>query len=147
MNLLLLILAIVPHDSVVRDRVDVIELNHHYNEEGFLLYEQVIFRDWSDFYREYVIVATLTINDPANQHARYPRQDRGRWYCIWETNDWVCGDPANFVYYPRFYWREVTANQYRETWTQGSGLDPEIVESRSYYREWRRGLTPPKPAY
>ena len=39
--------GIAPQDDVARESVDLIELNHFYDEQGRLVFDQVIFYDWS----------------------------------------------------------------------------------------------------
>ena len=42
-----LLLARNPVEDIAIDRVDLIELNHCYDEHGCLVFEQIIFYEWS----------------------------------------------------------------------------------------------------
>jgi len=85
MGLLFLLLSIVPQpDNVLRDTVDVIEINHHYNVDATLRHSQLIFWDW----RENVVIPTRDAQfDACMEHETCPAHEewRGaRFMCV----DW-----------------------------------------------------------
>jgi len=117
-----MLLAIVPQEDVMRDRVDLVERNHFYNGDGIKQFEQLIFYDWEPVRGEFKIVTHRVL---------YPRFNGGH------GADW----PPDFVgdeY--RIYIdmsREVRCKFVRETWTQ---YDPETLQSYP-----RKGLRNPWP--
>lgn len=44
-------------DSTIRDTVDMIEVNTYHDEDAFPQFTQLIFWDWSSFYKGWVVVA------------------------------------------------------------------------------------------
>ena len=48
MTLALLLLSILPQRAVVEERVDLIEVNHLYDDNAKAVLDQVIFYDWCD---------------------------------------------------------------------------------------------------
>ena len=94
--------------TVLRESVDLIELNHFYDDLGRHAYDQVIFYEWSSEHCRYHVIAWCLVEDDT---ARLPVQLPGgrdtlvRWYDR---------DVKRF--------REVRSELYRETWTQ---TDPE----------------------
>lgn len=127
-RLVLPLLAIVPIEDVVCDRVDCVEVNHFYGEQGRLIFDQAIFYDWSPADERYQVRDWRLVKNPA----QIP------------TRDWARGvDPQDRV--PRYTatWldgevlRRVEADSYRETWTQ---YDPELLEREQFPKERRRGL-------
>jgi hypothetical protein len=104
----LLVLSSNPVEDVLRDRVDLIEFNHRYDENGLLIYEQYIFYDWSDDHSCFRLRDHRTLLLPA----RAPERD---WSVGGYSLLWV--DSGDI--------RLVQAKHFRETWTQ---YDPEITE-------------------
>ncbi|QDV22860.1 hypothetical protein [Aureliella helgolandensis] len=97
----------------LRERVDLIELNHRYDDLGRHAYDQVIFYEWSpDFCRFHVIAWCLIEND----ESRLPTQLAGsrdhvvRWYDRDEKIQ-----------------REIRASLFRETWSK---TDPERANKK-----------------
>ena len=45
--LLLSAVSLDSHAEVTADRLDLVELNHFYDEQGRLVFDQLIFYDWS----------------------------------------------------------------------------------------------------
>jgi hypothetical protein len=109
--LALLLLALVPADDVVCDRVALIEVNHFYDEQGRLIFDQAIFYDWCPERERYQVRAWQLIKGPG----QLPTRDwaRGGWSATWKDGEIL---------------RRVQAASMRETWTQ---YDPELLE-----REW-----------
>ena len=44
-----------PLEDLARDRVDLIEVNHFYDEQGRLVFDQIIFYDWSPMQCRYQV--------------------------------------------------------------------------------------------
>ncbi|TWT34704.1 hypothetical protein [Blastopirellula retiformator] len=123
MATLLLILAAIPVQAATIDRVDLIEVNHFFDEQGRHVIDQIIFWDWDR--DRFQIRAWRLINSDA----QLPTRD-------WRRDQYVC------------YWRDlmqlrkVYAPRKRETWTT---YDPEVLEREMRSIEERRELTKLKP--
>jgi hypothetical protein len=119
---LLLALAILPIDEPVRDRVDVIELNHVYDREGDKLYDQLIFWDWSQLEADYQVRAWRIVKSPTCR----PRRDfdRGGYQVQ------LC-EPYSLLL------RTIVGGAFRESWTQA---DLEHCDRSKFPQECRRGL-------
>ena len=117
----LLTVAASPSDLVLRDSVDLVELNHYHDEAGRHVFDQLIFYDWSGRMSRFQVRAWRLIKSPS----QIPRRDyrRRRWQVLWHDTGVL---------------REVTAGAYRETWTQ---YDPELVEREYLPQEQRAELT------
>lgn len=163
MALLFLLLSILPQpDDVLRDRVDVIEINHHYNEKGEHLHDQLIFWDW---HWDTTILAQAAEYDactgeetssarPEWRGARFHVVD---WYLIrggrrdlLPQPDWTRGGYTSF-WDDKGDLREVRAPSIRETWTQNRFPcdhhgDPDTYEKNYILPEAeRRKLKPGRP--
>lgn len=114
----LLLLSIVPHDDIVRDRCEVIEHNGFYDDQGHLVFDQLIFYDWSPERSRYQVRAWRLLK----AQSQLPEFVNGQWRC-----QWLDGETT----------RCVTAPSYRRTWTQ---FDPELAERDVYPKEKRREL-------
>ena len=117
----MLIALTIPHDVVVRDRVDVIELNHFYDDCGRHVFDQVIFWDFNWRLSRMEVRAWRMVK---SKH-QLPRIDHGREDAFTLWND---GSVP----------REVRAPILRESWEQ---CDPELVNREMVPKERRRGLT------
>lgn len=96
-----------------QQRVDLIELNHYYDDLGRHQYDQVIFYEWSpDFCRFHVIAWTLVEKDLRKIPSKLPGS--GDYAVHWYDRD------ARVQ-------RQVLSRLYRETWTQS---DPERSNKR-----------------
>jgi hypothetical protein len=96
-----------------RERVDLIEFNHYYDDLGRHQFDQVIFYEWSpDFRRFHVIAWSLVEGDLRRVPAKLPGS--GEYAVKWYDRD------ARVQ-------REVHAKLYRETWTQS---DPERINKQ-----------------
>ena len=117
-SLPLLILSLNPVEDVVRDRVDVIEVHHFYNDQGKHVHDQIIFWDWHP-HKERLVVRAWRL---ARSHNEYPTKDweRGCYSATWLDNHTTL--------------RRVEAASIRETWLQH---DPETVEQERTARELR----------
>ena len=118
--LALLLLSVVPVDSVARESVDLIELNHLFDENARLVFDQVIFYDWSQSEARYNVRAWRLVKQPS----QLPQRDwnGGGYSALWQDGEVV---------------RKVTAPSIRETWLQH---DPELLEREYMPKELRREL-------
>jgi hypothetical protein len=103
---LLVLAAYHPQEKALVDRVDLVELNHLYDERGQHLLDQLIFYDWSRHQARYEVRTWRKLTSPSQIPLRSWRDQRYhiRWY----------DGPAQ---------RHVLATSFRETWTQ---YDPEL---------------------
>jgi hypothetical protein len=106
-----------PVDDIAVDRVDLIELNHCYDEQGWLVFEQIIFYDWSPHTSHYNVKDWRSLKVVS----QLPRWDArtGRFVAIWHDGKVI---------------RTVIALSFRESWTQ---YDPELIERRYLPRQLR----------
>ena len=122
-----LILAVPGHSPTsgeeLSQRVDLIELNHFYDDLGRHAYDQVIFYEWSLDYRRYHVIAWSLVEDNL---ARMPTHDHAR-----------------DVYVVRWYDRDakmkrsVWSKLFRETWSQ---VDPERANKKLMDEKYRVSL-------
>jgi len=110
-----------PHEMVLKDSVDLVEVNHYHDARGQHVFDQLIFYDWSSQKRRFQVRAWRLIKNE-NQ---MPRRDHrnGNWLVRWHDDGAM---------------REVTATSRRETWTQ---YDPELVERDNLPQEQRLDLS------
>ncbi|MEQ8790501.1 MAG: hypothetical protein RIC55_29665 [Pirellulaceae bacterium] len=108
------------HGVVANDRVDLIEVNHVYDERGRLSFSQIIFYDWSPRVGRFQVRAWRMLKT----QSQIPHRD-------WTTNDFVA------VWHDEGILREVHADNFRESWTQH---DPELIEREHLPKERRREL-------
>jgi hypothetical protein len=109
-----------PQEDVSRDRVDLVEVNHFYDDAGRHVFDQVIFYDWSPLDCRHVVRAWRMVKNPA----QLPKRN---WIDDTYTATWNDGDVL----------REVRAGSMRESWTQ---YDPELLERDYLPKEKRREL-------
>lgn len=107
-------------EDIARNGVDLVEVNHFHDEQGRLVFDQVLFYDWSPSQSRYLVRAWRLLKTPA----QIPRQDfqRGGFVAIWHDGDLL---------------RKVQGRQLRETWTQ---YDPELVSREFRPKEQRPEL-------
>lgn len=115
--------ASVPNASTTDERVDLIELNHFFDENGRHVFDQVIFYQWSTTHNRYHVKAWRLVKDPA----QLPKQ-------TWKPSGYRC------VWYDEGTLRSVFAEAYRETWTQ---IDPERSNRQLLPQDQRTGLSKP----
>ncbi len=97
----------------IKQRVDLIELNHYYDSQGKHQFDQVIFYEWAPDYRRFHVIAwSLVEGDLKRLPIRLPGS--GLASLAWFDRD-------SQVH------REVQARLYRETWSQS---DPERTNKR-----------------
>lgn len=121
MALVLVALSLQPSDDVAYDQVDLIEVNHFYDEHGRLVFDQIIFYDWSAEQNRYHVRAWRLLKNVS----QVPRRN-------WRRNDWET------IWHDGNILRRVRSKGARETWTQ---YDPELVEREFLPKEKRRELT------
>ena len=112
--------GIAPQEDVARESVDLIELNHFYDEHGRLVFDQVIFYDWSAADARYNVRAWRLVKNPA----QLPQRDwtGGGYTALWQDGEQI---------------RHIYSKSIRETWTQ---YDPELVEREYLPKEKRKEL-------
>lgn len=110
--------GLAPERDVCREQVDLIELNHFYDEQGRLVFDQDIFYNWTDGADRYDVKAWRLVKN-TNQ---IPQRDfeNGGYSCFW--ND---GEQTRHIY----------AKAFKETWTQ---YDPELIEREYLPKEKRK---------
>jgi len=125
MPILLLLLGVIPRDSTSRETVDLIEVNHFFDEHGRLVFDQVIFYDWSGGDGRYNVRAWRLVK----KHEQLPEKDwqTGYWTCHWQDGEQT---------------RHITSRAARETWTQ---WDVELAEREVLPKEKRKELLPCVP--
>jgi len=111
----LLLLAIIPHDPVVRDQADICEVERVYDNDGELIFTQQIWRDFNPLTCRNEIVAWRMV-----RHAEQLPQNGVS--VFWD------GDCL----------RRVEAKQVVYTWDQ---YDAEVSERNILPPDARRGLT------
>ncbi|MGN6135990.1 MAG: hypothetical protein ACTHOU_16005 [Aureliella sp.] len=124
----LLIVAAGPpgNSSVLRDGVDLIELNHFYDDLGRHAYDQVIFYEWSAEYCRYHVISWCLVED---DFSRLPIRLPGGQETIVR---WYDRDAKRI--------REVRSSLVRETWTQ---TDPERENKKLLEEKDRLSLLRP----
>lgn len=124
----LVALMAMPSDPGPRGRdatetVDLIELNHFYDDLGRHAYDQVIFYEWSPDYRRFHVIAwCLVENDLGRMPTRNPQN--GQYVVRWHDRDAKVR-------------REVRSQLYRETWSQ---VDPERINKKLLDEKYRTSL-------
>lgn len=118
--------AIVPIETVCRERCDVIETNDFRDENGRTVFVQQIFYEWSPCHERYMVRAWRLVKNgqpmPEYDH------DRRCWSCTWLDGEIM---------------RCVTATSYRQSFTQ---FDPELCEREILCKDKRRELSHPTAA-
>ncbi len=112
-------------NTVVREHVDLIELNHFIDDAGRHVFDQLIFYDWSPQQGRYHVRAWRLIKSPS-QFPRRHWQPAG-YRCLWHDDGVL---------------REVWAETFRETWSQ---QDPERANRKIFPEDQRAELKPPRP--
>jgi len=116
----LIAFGIAPREDVARESVDLIELNHFYDEHGRLVFDQVIFYDWSPADARYNVRAWRLVKNPAQLPQR--NWAGGGYSAMWQDGEQL---------------RHIHSKSIRETWTQ---YDPELVEREYLPKEKRKEL-------
>jgi len=118
------ILGSHPAHAPAFDRVELIEVNHLYDERGQHLLDQLIFYEWSLERNRFDVRAWRKVTSTAH----YPLRS-------WEDGDY------HVTWYDRGILRHVRAGAFRETWTH---YDPEVLERKQLPVERRRELVVPR---
>lgn len=105
------------------EQVDLIELNHFFDENGRHVFDQVIFYRWSDAHRRYHVQAWRLVKD-SQQLPQQSWKPKG-YRCVWHDDGVL---------------RIVRAPAYRETWSQ---VDPERSNRKLLPQDQRVGLLSP----
>ena len=119
--------CINPIEHVALDRVDLVEVNHFYDEQGKLVFDQIIFYDWSEADGRYNVRAWRLLK--SNAQVPYRNWRQGDFVAVWHDGDIL---------------RKVQATSFRESWTQ---YDPELIEREYLPKDRRRELSKPIPRY
>jgi hypothetical protein len=106
--------------DVLTDKVDLIEINHCYDEKGQLVFDQLLFYDWCPATAHYNVRDWRLLKTPL----QLPRRsyETGGFVAVWRDGTTM---------------RKVYAETIRETWTQ---YDPEILEQQFLPKEQRRSF-------
>jgi len=120
------LLGFTPTNHAKVDRVDLIEINHFFDEQGRLVFDQLIFYDWSAAEKRYNVRDWRLLKSPAQIPVRN-----------WKDRDYVA---IWHDFKERDVQRKVAAKMIRETWTQ---YDPELLEREHLPQEKRRELSKP----
>lgn len=112
--------------ATLRQRVDMIELNHFVDEDGREVFRQVIFYDWSKSDKRFHVRAWRLVKKPSQLPQQ--RWDPPMYQCTWHDDGML---------------RQVWAPTMRETWTQ---RDPERVNRKILPEDQRIPLWVPKVA-
>ena len=115
---LLVLFAIAPHETVLREQCDLIEVNSFIDESGREVFLQAIYYDWSG--EDWRVRDWRLIKHPSQLPAR--DHSAGDYVATWQDGDRL---------------RQVRATQIRESWTQ---YDPELEARERLPKEMRRGL-------
>jgi len=113
-----------PQSDLSCEQVDLVELNHFFDDQGRHVFDQMIFYDWSPEQNRYQVRAWRLLKSASQQ----PRHDweRDLYVATWQDGD---------------LFRKVLAKAMKETWTQH---DPELAEREYLPKEMRRELYHPR---
>jgi len=144
-------------DDVAREQVDLVELNHFYDEQGRLVFDQLIFYDWAERARLIPQFETRFGLDNAEAQKREGfevlfdvksidqqfgvRYQVRAWRLVKNPNqipqrDWENGGYSCF-WQDGEQFRHIYAKAFRETWLQ---YDIELVEREYFPKEKRKEL-------
>jgi hypothetical protein len=113
-------LCLHPNEDIATDSVDLIEVNHFYDEQGRLVFDQIIFYDWCPIFCRYNVRDWRLLKSTAQIPHRNWQQ--GYFVTVWHDGEVL---------------REVKSLSLRESWTQ---YDPELLEREFLPKEQRREL-------
>lgn len=112
--------------QVATENVDLVEVNHFYDDQGRHVFDQMIFYDWSSLRNRYQVRAWRLVKSPTQLPHKQWQHDA--YVATWQDGD---------------TFREVHAKSMRESWTQH---DPELAEREFLPKELRRDFAPAKLA-
>lgn len=128
--LILAAMSISPQPcGVIEDRCAIIELNHYHDDEGRLVFAQLVFWDWSSDECRYQVCDWRMVKtcqprpDVPPTHYPTPELDRAGARCVWVEGEAI---------------RCVRASSRRESWTL---YDVELYDREAWPKENRRGLS------
>jgi hypothetical protein len=152
MWIVILLLGMPERDYPLVDRVMLVEVNHFYDEQGRLVFDQVIWYDWDgDRYQivDWRLLKGVRSDEPVDQEALKKHQ-------AWPHKfpppvpKWIGGHATPYHDSRLKLWvsswhdikykmahRVVYAKLFRETWTC---YDPELIEREFLPQERRREL-------
>jgi hypothetical protein len=120
-----LIVCLNPVETIAEDRADTLELNHFYDCEGRLVFDQLIAWERTPCGEGERCFAWRLVKSP-NMIPEH-RWERGGWSVLFKDGDVT---------------RRIDAACYRESWTQ---YDPECNDRDRYCKDRRRELSNPRP--
>lgn len=112
--------------SVAVESVDAIELNHFYDKAGKLVYDQIVFYNFSPIDGCFHVRAWCLAEDLQQQNRRPIKNEVSGVYQV----DWNDVD-ARIL-------RRITSRQFRESWTQ---TDPEREDKKKLHETSRFSLS------
>jgi len=112
-----------PVDDTAVETVDLVEVNHFYDDQGRLVFDQIIYYDWDAEQSRYNVRDWRLIKTPT----QIPLRNWSRGGYVSEWHDFKQRDGL----------RRVRAKSARESWTQ---YDPELIERDFLPQEKRREL-------
>ena len=114
----------------VLEHVDLIELNHFYDQKGAFLYDQVIFYERSPATGRFQVRAWCLVEDRELHNRRPIKNESTGVYQV----DWYDSDQR--------LQRKITSRLYRESWTQ---IDPERHDKKLHDERLRITLSKRQP--
>jgi len=116
-TLCLLVWAVISPKGLqpAEEYVDLIELNHFYDQQGRLVYDQVIFYEHAPETGRFQVRAWCLVEDRETLNRRPIKNYQSQLYQV----DWFDTDQRIF--------RKITSRLYRESWTQ---VDPERANKK-----------------
>lgn len=115
----------VPRGIVARDRVDITEVAHFYDDRGKLVFDQLVWWDFFPNRNRFHVVAWRMLKAP--EHCPQREHASGDYVTRWWDDS---------VGYTGL--REVRSKAFRETWEQ---VDVELIDREAFPRECRRELS------
>ena len=114
---------------VLEEEVDLMELNHFYDDCGRHVYDQIIFYEWGADLREYHVRAWCLIScDEKGQNQIWHTHFDDRCHVRWFDRD-------------QRQFRQIHSNYFRETW---SNIDPERANKKKLDERLRTALIQPQ---
>ncbi|QDV13942.1 hypothetical protein CA51_38340 [Rosistilla oblonga] len=117
------VVAGIPGTQSADEQVDLIELNHFFDEHGRHVFDQVIFYEWSQTHHRFHVKAWRLVKDPQQLPQKSWKPIGYR--CVWHDDGVL---------------RKVRSPAYRETWSQ---VDPERTNRQLLPQDQRIGLLKP----
>ncbi len=113
--LLLLIFIDYKNVNILRDEVDLVEYNHYHDANMRHVFDQIIFYDWSDQKKVFMVRDWRLVKS----ESQIPKREKDYFIIRWHDDGVL---------------REVKASFRRETWTQ---YDPELIERNNLPQDQR----------